>query len=145
MAVKPNDLIANQQVMRGTKREFDSLRKHFSKYLYFNLEMTKDGKDLESYFASDPEGFANKISFLSSEFAQNIQLVTELDTLSALECSYTRSYGMGRSNCLVVFERPKEKEFEIQVSGYPIGFGRQQFQFNLTQIENAPRLKTKYL
>jgi hypothetical protein len=144
MVWKPNDMIARQQVNKGTKREFDSLRDYFSKYLYFNLEMTKDGKDLETYFASAPESFADKISFLSAGVSQHIQLVTQKDTLPAIECLYSRSYGMGNSIFLLVFDKPKESEFEIQVSGYPIGFGKQLFPFHLTDIKNAPRLKTNY-
>jgi hypothetical protein len=144
MIWKPNDLIASQQVIKETKREFDSLRNYFSKYLYFNLEMTKEGKDLETYFASDPASFADKISFLSASLSQHIQLITPKDTLPAVECLYSRSYGMGSSNCLLVFNKPKEREFEIQISGYPIGFGKQFFSFSLIDIENAPRLKTNY-
>lgn len=144
MVWKPNAMIASQQVNKGTKHEFDSLRDYFSKYLYFNLEMTKDGKDLETYFASDPGSFADKISFLSARFSRNIRLITKKDTLPAIECLYSRSYGMGSSNCLLVFDKPKESEFEIQITGYPIGFGKQLFPFNLTDIENAPRLKTNY-
>ncbi len=145
MVWNPNEFIARQQITKGTRREFDSLKEHFSKYLYFSLEMTKDGKDLETSFAADPGSFADKISFLSSEFSQNIHLITKRDTTCALECIYTRSYGIGLSQCLVVFEKPNTKWFEIEVKGYPLGFGKQVFEFNQTDITNAPRLKTKYL
>ena len=145
MVWKPNDLIVKQQMDKGTKGEFDSLTNYFSKYLYFTLEMTRDGKDLETSFASDPGSFAEKISFLSSDFSQNIQLVTKKDTTSVLECIYSRSYGMGVSQCLIVFNKPKENQFEIEVKAYPIGFGKQSFPFILSDIEKAPRLKTKFL
>jgi hypothetical protein len=145
MIWKPNVLIAKQQMSGETKKEFDSLSAHFSKYLYFTLEMTKDGKDLETSFASDPESFANKVSFLSWELSQNIRLVTKKDTVSALDCIYARSYGMGVSSCLIVFDIPKTEEFVVEVVGYPIGFGKQMFPFILSDIDKAPKLKTKFL
>src|SRR5260370_28390310 len=92
MIWKPNDLIAKQQVIKGTKQEFDSLKNYFSKYLYFTLEMTRQGKDLETSFASDPGSFAEKVTYLSSGLSQNIRLITPRDTVLAIECIYSRSY-----------------------------------------------------
>lgn len=145
MVWKPNDLIVQQQLDKGTQREFDSLTSYFSKYLYFTLQITKNGKDLETSFANDPASFADKISFLSSGFSQNIQLITKKDTVSVLECIYSRSYGMGASQCLIVFDKPTEDKFKIEVKGYPIGFGKESFPFRLSDIRNAPKLKTKLL
>jgi len=145
MVWKPNDLIARQQAIKGTKREYDSLTKYFSNHLYFTLEMSYDGKDLETKFGSDLASFPDKISFLSSGLSQNVQLKSKQDTLSPMECIYNRSYGIGISQCLIVFEKPKDNQFEVEVKGYPIGFGKQTFQFNLSDIENAPRLNTTFL
>jgi hypothetical protein len=145
MIWRPNDLIVKQQAVKGTPRELDSLTNYFSKYMYFTFEMTKDGKDLETSFASDPSNFADKISFLASGFSQEIRLLTRKDTTAALECIYSRSYGMGASQCLIVFNKPTEEHFEIEVKGYPIGFGRELFPFNLSDIKNAPKLKAKSL
>jgi hypothetical protein len=145
MIWRPTDLIAKQQAVKGTKIEFDSLASYFSNYLYFNLEITKDGKDLETSFANDPSSFAEKISFLSSGLAENIRIISEDDTIPALECIYSRSYGMGASQCLIVLNKPKKDFFQIEVKGYPIGFGKELFSFHLSDIQNAPRLKTNLL
>jgi hypothetical protein len=145
VAWKPNGLIAKQQAYKGTEREFDSLNSYFSKYLYFTLELEKDGKDLEAAFAADPGSFAEKISYLSAGLQQDIRLTAENDTLPALECLYARSYGMGRSQCLVVFERPRKgNNFTVEVTGHPIGLGRQRFEFKTKDIDNAPRLKKHF-
>jgi len=142
---KPAELIAKQQLGSSSRKEFDSLVNHFSKYLYFTLEMTYHGKDLETAFGSDPGSFADKISFLSSDFAQDIQLTSEKDTLSVLDFVYSRSYGMGVSTCMMVFEKPKGEDFTIMVSGNKIGFDLKEFLFQKSKIENAPKLKLKLI
>jgi hypothetical protein len=145
MVWRPTDLIARQQAIKGTKKEFDSLNNYFSKYLYFTLEMTKGNKDLETLYAADPGSFADKISFLSSGLSQSIHLVTKKDTASVLDCIYSRSYGMSVSSCLIIVNKPKENHFEIEVNGYPLGFGKEVFPFTLSYIEKAPKLKVKFL
>lgn len=141
MVWKPTDLIAQQQMIKGTKPEFDSLKNYFSRYLYFTLQMTYDGKDLETKFGTDPASFADKISFLSYGFAENIRLKTGDKTNPPLECIYSRSYGMGTSQCLIVFEMPTTDHLEVDVDGTVLGFGRQTFPFRLHDIKNAPQLK----
>jgi len=145
MIWKPTDLIAQQQMINGTKHEFDSLKNYFSHYLYFTLQMTYDGKDLETKFGTDPASFAGKISFLSYGFTENVRLKAGNKASPPLECIYSRSYGIGASQCLIVFEMPTTDDLEVDVDGTDLGFGRQTFPFKLSDIKNAPQLKIRSL
>jgi hypothetical protein len=145
MKYKPVDFIARQQMEKGTQKEYDSLTSYFSKYIYFNLLVTYDGKDLESGFGLDPGSFAEKVSYLSSDFSQSIKLLTKKDTLDILDYAYSRSYGIGSSNFLLVFNKPATEQFEIEVKGYQLGFGKIAFPFTQTDIKRTPQLKLKLL
>jgi hypothetical protein len=145
MKYRPMDFIAEQQMEKGTQKEYDSLTNYFSKYIYFNLLITYDNKDLESAFGLDPGSFADKVSYLSSDFSQSIKLITKKDTLDILDYSYSRSYGVGPSNFLLVFNKPSTNQFEVEVKGYQLGFGKIAFPFTQTDIKKTPKLKLKLL
>jgi hypothetical protein len=140
-AYRPTDLIVKHQMEKGTPKEIDSLRKIYSPYLYFVLTIERDGKDLETGFAMNLGTFADKISYLTSSFSENIVLATAEKTYSVTDYLYTRSYGTGPSRFLVVFEKPKETDFELVVEGHSLGFGKVKFPFSYSYIKNIPLLK----
>jgi len=143
MRYKPAQLVAKQQLIRGTKREYDSLVKYYSKYIYFNLEISKNGKDLETKFGSDLHSFPDKISYLSNEFSSGIQLVADADTLELSDFLYSRSYGVSTSNFMLVFNHPKGQNWQIVVTSEKLGFGTVVFTFTQSDVENIPEINTK--
>jgi hypothetical protein len=138
---KPTDLIVKHQMEKGTAKEIDSLRKAYAPYLYFVLSVEREGKDLETGFAMDLGTFAEKISYLSSSFSENIVLATDVKTYSITDYLYTRSYGTGPSRFLIIFEKPKENNFELVVEGHSLGFGKVKFPFKQADINKTPSLK----
>jgi hypothetical protein len=140
-AYKPTDLIVKHQMEKGTPREIDSLRKAYAPYLYFTFTVEREGKDLETGFAMDLSSFAEKISYLSSSFSENIVLATDSKTYSLTDYLYTRSYGTGPTKFLVIFEKPAENDFELIVKGHSLGFGKVKFPFSQSDIKNTPLLK----
>jgi hypothetical protein len=140
-AYKPSDLIVKHQMEKGTAREIDSLRKAYSPYLYFTITIEKEGKDLETGFAMDLSSFAEKISYLSSSFSENVVLATDSKTYSVADYLYTRSYGTGPSKFLVIFEKPTENNFSLVVEGHKLGFGKLKFPFTQSDINKTPPLK----
>jgi hypothetical protein len=141
MTYRPTDLIVKQQMNQNSQHEIDSLRKIYSKYVYFTMTIEKDGKDLETDFAMNPSQFSSMISYLSAQFGSNISLETEGGREPIKEYVYVRSYGTGPSNFLLVFDKPQESDFTILVEGHDIGFGRTTFSFNKSDIEQTPNLK----
>ncbi len=138
---KPTDLIVKHQMEKGTAKEIDSLRKAYAPYLYFVLSVEREGKDLETGFAMDLGSFAEKISYLSSSFSENIVLATNVKTYSITDYLYTRSYGTGPSRFLIIFEKPTENNFELVVEGHSLGFGKVKFPFTKADINKTPSLK----
>ncbi len=138
---KPTDLIVKQQLQKNTLREIDSLRSAYKQYMYFILSIEKDGKDLETSFALNAATFAEKILYLTSAFPENIRLLAGGQQYTLEDYLYTRSYGSGPSQFLLVFKRPTENTFLLTVKGYDLGFGQVDFTFAKTDINNIPPLK----
>lgn len=137
---RPTDFIVKQQMKKGTLNEIDSLRKAYGNYHYFLLTISKEGKDLETNFAYDLGNFANKISFLASNFSSKLYLQTANKDYTLNDYVYTRSYGIGQSQFLLVFENPTEAEFDLTIEGYELGFGKVQFAFHQNDIKKIPNL-----
>jgi hypothetical protein len=138
---RPTDFIVKQQMEKGSSKEIDSLRKAYATYHYFLLTISKNEKDLETHFAYDIGSFANKISFLASDFSSKISLQTANKDYAIQDYVYTRSYGTGPSHFLLVFEKPTETEFKLTIEGYELGFGKVQFAFDQNNIKKIPNLK----
>lgn len=138
---RPTDFILKQQMEKGSAQEIDSLRKAYGNYVYFLLSITKNDKDLETYFAYDLSSFANKISYLSDGFSASIRLEGEGRERAIADYVYTRSYGNGPSRFLLVFEKPTAKDFDLIIEGYELGFGKVRLSFNLHDINKTPNLK----
>jgi hypothetical protein len=138
---KPTDLIVKQQLLKNTQREIDSLKNAYAQYAYFVLSLEKDGKDLESSFALNAGTFAEKILYLTSAFPENIRLMAGNEQYTLEDYLYTRSYGSGPSQFLLVFKRPVENSLTLTVKGYDLGFGQVDFAFAQADINNIPPLK----
>lgn len=138
---KPTDLIVKQQLQKNTLREIDSLRSAYKQYMYFILAIEKDGKDLETSFALNASSFAEKILYLTSAFPENIRLMAGSQQQTLEDYLYTRSYGSGPSQFLLVFKRPAENTFTLTVKGHELGFGQVDFTFAKADINNIPPLK----
>lgn len=138
---RPSELVAKQQMEKKTEKEYDSLTAYFSKYLYFLMEITYNGKDLETAFATNPSTFPSNISYLSEKFGDDVRLVSKTDTLNITDFIYARSYGIGTSQFLLAFEKPREEKFQIEVNPHRIGLNTQFFSFRKNELENTPHLK----
>jgi len=141
LTYKTSDQIVKQQIEKGSPREVDSLRSLYNCYVYFILVIEKNSKDLETDFAYDPSTFADKISYLTTSFSQNITLSTSFKTYSVSDYLYARSFGSGPSNFLIVFEKPELQDFDVVVEGHDLGFGKIRFPFSQRDLNKAPLLK----
>jgi hypothetical protein len=141
MTYRPSEFIAKQQIIKNTRLEYDSLNEYFSSYLYFLMEITYNNKDLETSFALKPSNFASNISYLSDKMGEDIKLVSETETLPIVDYVYARSYGVGPSQFLLAFEKPKSNQFQVEMKTYAIGIGNHSFSFNKKDLENRPHLK----
>jgi len=141
MTYRPSELIAKQQMIKDTQREYDSLTEYFSSYLYFLMEITYNNKDLETSFALKPSTFAANISYVSDKMGEDIKLVSETETLPVVDYVYARSYGVGPSQFLLAFEKPKSNQFQVEMKTDAIGMGNHSFSFNKKDLENRPHLK----
>jgi hypothetical protein len=138
---RPNDFIARQQMLGTTVEEFDSLLQLYSPYSYFILDISKEGKDLETTFVNEKNDFVQRISYLSSRFSEKITVRIDGEVRSITDFVYERSYGMTGSQFLVAFENISNDDFDLVIDGRELGFGEVSLPFESNRIKSIPKLR----
>lgn len=148
LTYRPTDLMISQFMDEKTEpRRIQKLRKKYSKYLYLNLGMSSNGKELLSQNYGSRAEFGAKVSQLAFGMSKKMTLTSQnRDTLPLLDYVYPRMYGMSTSTeMLLVYEnKPNTLEQDyLLLSIRDIGFGTGEVSFKIDtkKIKNQPTLK----
>jgi hypothetical protein len=129
-----------------SKTEIDSLRKKYNKYLYFNLSMSRNNKELLSTTPQNRNEFGAMVSQLAFEMGNKVHLFTEnRDTIEIADFVYPRMYGMSKATTIMfVYPREEEKlkEEYLNFTVEDIGLYTEEvrFKIDIEKIKNEPIL-----
>lgn len=147
VAYRPTDLIVNQFISSSitSLEEIDSLRNIFSNYLYFNISISKNNKELLSTIPQSKHEYGALVNELAFEFDNNINLISDKkDTLDVYDYIYPRLYGISeKTSMIVVFEKRRlkhAKTVRLNVFNLGVGIGELTFEFDFDSLKNSPVL-----
>lgn len=142
---RPSELVIAQEVksMNYTPEKIDSIRKKYENIHYFIMELSRNGRQIESDYAINPPKLQSVIQHLSYGIGSDIMLVTEQrDTVFVLDHVYERTYGATHiSKLLLAFEHrmvEKDGTWSILFNDQLLGLGYQRFEFDVEDIKNIP-------
>ena len=147
---RPTDLLVQQELNDNyNSKQVRKVRDKYQKYMYFNLSISLNDKELLTNVASDKARFGEIVNELAFGMEGKINLFTqEKDTLKMSDFIYPRMYGMTNNTTLmVVYPRDKEAlrgealNFIIQDLGFYTG--EVKFKINSRKIQNEPKLSFK--
>ncbi len=148
LTYRPTDLMVHQFIDGETETaEVEKLRKKYSDYLYFNLSMSANGKELLSQKAQNRAEYGAKVNQLSFGMADKVVLTDQKrDTLALLDYTYPRMYGMGRSTSLLLVYKNDDKAMQqehlfLTVKDLGYGTGEVSFKVDTEKIKQQPQLK----
>lgn len=144
---RPTDLLVKQEL--GDKidaTQVDKLRKKYSKYLYFNLSMSKNDRELLNGMASDKAKFGQMVNELAFGMEEKVHLyTTEKDTLAMADFIYPRMYGMSNATSIMIvyprdakFMKQDYLNFVIEDLGFDTGDIN--FKINTQALQKEPQL-----
>lgn len=110
LLLKPTDLVAAQEIEDDmAKTGIDSIRRKYSHFIYFNLTISKNNKELLSAIPTDQAQFGALMNQISFDMSENIHLFdTKKDTFQMLDYIYPRMYGLSKStSLLLIYEKNK--------------------------------------
>jgi hypothetical protein len=147
---RPTDLLVKQELGGSLKKDkIKLLRKKYSKYIYFNLSMSKNNQELLSTAPKNRNEFGAMVNQLAFRMNEKVHLYTQKkDTIELADFIYPRMYGMGRSTT-IMFVYPRNKE---QLQGDYLNFtvedlnlytGEVKFKIPIKNINSEPKLTFK--
>ncbi len=147
LAYRPTDMLVQQELSEHVeKSELDSLRKKYGEYMYFNLSLSKNNKEVLNGLVSNRNGFEVMVNQLAFGMGEKVHLISQTrDTISLADYIYPRLYGMsGSTNILFVYPRDKKiigKEFfYFTIEDLGLETGEVGFKIPTKSVKNEPKL-----
>jgi hypothetical protein len=142
---RPVDLILQQEleeVKEGGERQ--RMAQKYDHLTYFIIKFSKHEKEIESAYMADDTKFIRVINYLSGPIASDIYIRHNGDTIRALDAVYSRMFGAtNATSVMLVFGgglRSKKGKFIFCFDDTELGLGKNEFQFDLTDIRKTPTL-----
>ncbi len=144
---RPTDLLVKQELGdHNNPSQIDKLRKQYSKYMYFNLSMSKNNQELLNGVAQDKAKFGQMVNELAFGMEEKLHVYTPTkDTLALADFIYPRMYGMSNStSIMIVYPRDekylKQDYINFVIEDLGLETGDVKFKLNTKALINEPQL-----
>jgi len=146
LSYRPTDMLVNQELDDNANQEqINKLRDKYSKYMYFNLSMSMNNKELLSAAPKNRNEFSAMVNQLAFGMSDKVHLYTQSkDTLELADFIYPRMYGMSKSTT-IMFVYPREEALQEETIHFTIEdlgmyTGEVKFKIPVETITNEPTL-----
>ncbi len=144
---RPTDLLVNQELVdEKDKNKIKELRSKYSKFLYFNLSMSMNNKELLSNVVRDKAQFGQMVNDLAFNMDEKVHVFTpDRDTISMTDFVYPRMYGMTNSTTILIVYPREEKYLQEDYLNFTIEdlglyTGEVKFKIATKPLQSEPRL-----
>lgn len=144
---RPTDLMVLQSTEDGLQTDnIAELRKKYADYLYFNLSMSANGKEILSNNLGGRAEFGAMVNQFAFGMADKVHLISKKrDTLPLLDYVHPRTYGMGASTDMLLVYGKNSAALQQDYLLFTIkdlGFntGEVSFKMDTKKIEQQPQL-----
>lgn len=144
---RPTDLLVKQELGDSISLDrVEALRENYSKYLYFNLSMSKNNKELLSTIPNDRNHFTSILNQLTFGMGEMVHVFNDRkDTLEIVDYIYPRLYGMSNSTTIMFIhsrkENPSKTEYlYFSIEDLGLNTGEIKFKIPYKLIEQEPKL-----
>lgn len=144
---RPVDLVISQELRGMDYRAEDvaRLRKDYDSLDFFVMKISKRGQEIENMFAQDPAAFAEVISYLNGDIADDIWLNVGNKPVLPEQVAYVRTFGAATaSSLMIVFKSgilKQDADIVCTWEDTKMHTGIHRFAFTLKNIKDIPKLK----
>lgn len=148
---RPTDLLVAQELGDSISADINqirskALREKYDKYMYFNLSISKNNRELLSAAPKNRNEFGGMVNQLVFGMKNKVHLYTsDKDTLDMVDFVYPRMYGMSKATT-IMFVYPREREklkggyINFAIEDLGLYTGEVKFKIDLEKIINEPTL-----
>ena len=145
---KPTDVLVKQELDDEMSTEkVSALREKYSRYMYFNISMSKNNKELLSTAPHNRNEFGAMVNQLAFGMGNKAHLYTQQkDTIELADFIYPRMYGMSQSTD-ILFVYPRDKKYlkneylNFTIEDLGIYTGEVKFKVPIKKINKEPKIK----
>ncbi len=145
---RPTDLLVRQKLGEGaSKMELDSLRSKYGKYLYFNVTLGKNNREVLNGLVHNRTDFGAMVNQLAFDMGAQVHLYSKTkDTVALADYVYPRLYGMGGGTSML-FVYPREDKimqnefFHFTIEDIGLNTGEVGFKVPTDPIHREPKLR----
>ncbi len=134
--------IHDPQKRKEQKEIYDSLT-------YFTLHFSRNGKEIENAYVSDPTKFKAVVSYLSFDINNDLFLLQQKDTTNALDVVYSRTFGIADgTSVMAIFNKNMSNcdgSLKLCFNDTMFDTGLTEFVFESNDIKKAPTLTSNDL
>lgn len=143
-------IVANEWSETFGQDKLDQLRKKYEPNAYFNLSISKGGRELLTNVVKDKEKYNNLLRTMSFGMRDKLTITNEVkDTIPLLDFIAPRMYDLSGSNTIMLLINKNHPGFakanQLRIALDDIGFrtGEINFVFDMNKINKAPQLNFK--
>ncbi|SNR62829.1 hypothetical protein SAMN04488009_2830 [Maribacter sedimenticola] len=147
LTYRPTDMLVQQVINeRTTQKELDSVRSKYGKYMYLNISISNNGKEVLNSVINRKSDFGGMVNELAFGMGQKVHLISQSrDTLELLDYIYPREYGMGKAtNMMFVYPRNdeflKNDYFHLTIEDIGLKTGEVGFKIPTNLLIHEPKL-----
>lgn len=144
---RPTDLLVHQELGKNHDQKLvEKLRNKYRKYIYFNLSMSINNKELLSSVVDNKLLFGEMVNDLAFNINKKVHLCnSNKDTLEMSDFIYPRLYGMTNSTTiLIIYPRDskffKDDYFNLIISDLGFFTGEVKFKMKANLLYNEPTI-----
>lgn len=144
---KPSQMVWNSDISGEAdhaKREL--MIKACDTLTYFSLHFSRNGKEIENAYVSEPEVFERIVNYLSFDILNDLYLINGNDTVPAVDAVYARTFGAGTSTLVTavfdvnIKEDAKGENVKLFLDDQMLETGLDEFAFQTSDIKKTPTL-----
>jgi hypothetical protein len=143
---RPTDLLIAQEVESlPHPTQVTRLRNKYGSHYYFVLSLSKSEREAIQAGVMPHEEFSELLQIISFRMGAYVNMTTaRQDTIPLADFAYSRTFGMGASNdILLVFNKKKitdQQWVQINLAEFGLGLGRQSLRFNCKDLDGIPEI-----
>ena len=140
----PTDLMVERS--GGNAGKTDSLQSKYERYLYFDLSLSKNNRELLTGLASNKKKFGNTVNQLAFGMEDKVYLTSNKDTVYSSDYHYSRMYETTGANSIIfAFERQEvflenQKDIFLTVEDFGFSTGDTRFRMKVDNLKREPKL-----
>lgn len=147
---RPTDMLVNQEMGDSINTEkIKALRAKYNKFMYFNLSMSQNNKELLSTVPKNRNEFGAMVNQLVFVMNEKVHVYTpSKDTLEMADFIYPRMYGMSRATT-IMFVYPRDEKYLMEeylnftIQDLGLYTGEVKFKIPTDKLNNEPTISFK--